>query len=117
MSRQQYVDFIEKNNLRLIQYNKRSWGSYQLTMGFDHEGLFNDGEVFGWGFSTHDAAIAIFEKYITERGVEPQFARFIGAQRLNQLISIVLHPEPEQDLTVVDTSPKLLLPKYDGHSV
>lgn len=97
MSRKQYVDYIESTGLKLIQVNQRPWGSYQLAMSYNGQQWFNDGEVFGWGFSTHDAAIAIFEKYINQPQMNREFFTLMGPELIDKLVRIVKNPDPETE--------------------
>ena len=108
MSRKQYVDFIESTGLQHIKHNVRPWGSYELAMSYNGREWFNDGEVFGWGYSTHDAVIAIFEKYVNQSQMNAQFYQFMGQERLDRLVGIVRNSEPETEELVAE--PLKLLP-------
>jgi len=96
MSRKQYIDFIESTGLKHIKYNVRPWGSFELAMSYDEQRWFNDREVFGWGFSTHDAVIATFEKYVNQSDMDGRFYALMGPH-LDTLINIVKNPEPETE--------------------
>jgi hypothetical protein len=101
MSRKQYVDFIESTGMKHIKFNARSWGSYELCLSYDERHWFNDGEVFGWGYSTHDAAIAIFEKYSHPHPNYPNFVALMGPH-LDRLKEIIKNPEPEPEPLLVE---------------
>ena len=108
MSRKQYVDFIETTGLKHIKQNVRPWGSYELAISYDGQRWFTDREVFGWGFSTHDAIIATFEKYVNQPEMDGRFYGLMGQEKLDRLITLVKNPEPETE--ELPAEPLKLLP-------